>query len=182
MTERPLVQEFLLEFPAFFEGLLVGIGVKVSEKVESQKIASSLFEDYKSSETETHVFTSKTEKFEFHQNVKVGPYSRTVVKAVSYPHKGQIPFKAVYELTPSGTHTIRQMTATLTKYGFKQNFQLTDHGTMIVENEGSLDVDAGYNIDVHIDSQPLNDSKSSQTTCTTLLLFSIMTAVIGINH
>ena len=137
-----------------FSGL-VNIGVEVSGGYESHKKASSLFENSESFEEETQVFTSKKDFFEFHQNVKLAPYSRTVLKAVSYPHKGQIPFKAVYELTPSGTHTIQQITATVTKYGFNQKFSLTNHGTIIVENGGSVDVNAGHNIEVDIDSQPL---------------------------
>ena len=140
--------------PQFFSWL-VNIGVEVSGGYENLKKASSLFENSEFSEEETQVFTSKKDYFEFHQNVKVAPYSKTVLKAVSYPHNGQIPFKVVYELTPIGTHTIQQITATLRKYGFNQEFSSTNYGTIIVENEGSVDVKAGHNVEVYIDSQPL---------------------------
>ena len=113
-----------------FIGWITKLGVKIGIGAEMTNKFDTLFQKATNEETEIQMFSSKNETFKFSQNVKLAPNSRTTIHVFSRPHRGSIPFKAVYEVRPNGTHNLAQVTAALQKYGYN-DFNQTGSGTIL---------------------------------------------------
>lgn len=101
--------------------------------------------------------TSTRKVSEFSQEVELPPLSITTLTAFSRPLKGDIPFTAVYKLTPKGTSvtTVEILERTLKEYGLDRKMEKTAKGTLLVHFDGKMHVDIGHKIDVNIQSVSL---------------------------
>lgn len=106
-------------------------------------------------ETEIFRTSSKRNLFEFSQDVQVPPFSKTTLTASSKPIDGEIPFTALYELTPKGV-TQDILFKTLQKYGLDKNVEKTNNGTLLVTMSGFINADGGNEIDVDVQTVKLN--------------------------
>lgn len=99
----------------------------------------------------------KTE-LKFSQTIQEPPKSKTVVRIVTIPIRGSIPFKAYYELSaPNGFGSGRIM-KNLERLGFRDIGKMHDNnGKLILEYEGTLSVQTGYDTHVNITSYPLDN-------------------------
>lgn len=135
---------------------LARMGVVEPLSPNTQEKFRHLFENVDGSVSDNQIFSSKTDVYRVQQTIKLPPYSLTMVRAHSHPYKGQVPFKAVYELTPSGTHTVQILSASLKKYGFNESFEVRNDRTLLVKVEGRVDVNAGHEVDVDIHTMGLD--------------------------
>lgn len=134
------------------------IGLEVGGGTKNEKWTTTESGNANSHEQEIFRTTARRELFEFSQKVTIPPYSKTTLVAFSKPIKGNVPFTAIYELFPSGSKSSNNadiLEATLKKYGMEQKMERTPRGTLLVHYEGTMDVDAGHEVDVDIQSTRL---------------------------
>lgn len=100
----------------------------------------------------------RRELFEFNQEVTIPPFSKSMLVAFSRPIQGNIPFKAIYELFPSGGHNVDMLENTFKKYGIKEKMDRTNHGSLLVSFDGIIDVDARHEIESDLKTTKLLSS------------------------
>lgn len=113
---------------------------------------------FKFEETEIFRTSSSRKLFGFSQDVYVPPFSKTILTALSKPVRGDIPFRAVYELTPVGVSQ-DILLKTLRKYGLDKNVEPTTNGTLLVTLNGFIKADGGHEVDVDIQTVQLNGTQ-----------------------
>lgn len=113
---------------------------------------------FKFEETEIFQTSSSRKLFGFSQDIYVPPFSKTILTALSNPIRGEVPFTAVYELTPVGVSQ-DILLETLQKYGLDKNVEPTINGTLLVTLKGFIKADSGHEVDVDVQTVQLNGTQ-----------------------
>ena len=153
--EKNSGHNFKISVPKIFSGFLKLLGVEMGVEYDYSNKYQDLFENEESSETEVQTFSSSAQRYRHIEKIKLAPFSKTTINITTSLYKGLVPFKAVYEVTPSGTHTMEMVIAAMKKYRFDHEFSKTKVNTLIVEVAGHVSVDSGYQTVIDIKCDPL---------------------------
>lgn len=134
------------------------LGLKGSAKFLDQKWKSSESSSGNGNNIEIFQASARRERFKFSQEITIPAFSKSTVIAFSKPIRGKVPFTAVYELFPSGTHDVTTLEKALKKYGLNEKLVRLDQKTLLVSYDGLMDIDAGHEIDVDIQTVKLGTS------------------------
>lgn len=127
-----------------------GLGIKVSGGNTDKKWTSSESVATQSGAMELFRTSTRRALFEYKNDLTVPPFSHMLVSAWGMPLQGEIPFTAVYELSPTGNHSPEVLEKTLKMYGMEEKIEKTNHGTLLVSYDGFMEIDAGHKVNVSL--------------------------------
>ena len=105
------------------------------------------------------------EVFDFEQEITLPATSSVTIIAYANSIIGEVPFEAVYELTPIKTAdnlvTPKVLNETLTKYGKQKIVEITNRGTVLVIFDGLININSGNDVHLDIKSVPIDNFSES---------------------
>lgn len=135
------------------------IGIDVSsgfQKMTEQASMACGVQKNTSSSASTH---KEVAKYSFSDEITIPANSMTTVTATSNPYRGRIPYTLTYELTPPA-NMVNALELGLEFYKFGDRRETTDRGTVLVQFDGVMVVDSGYEIVVDLTAVPVDDPES----------------------
>ena len=141
----------------------LGFGTKLKGSLKSghEEKWDEMMQKY-AQEGKVFAETKKTE-YHFNQKVAVPPKSSTIVKIITTPIKGNIPFKAKYRIRSpkKDMFTMNQTLNALKRIGLEDVEKLVQEGDdLVMTYDGTLAVETGYDTHVTITSTPLEPNST----------------------
>jgi len=99
--------------------------------------------------------TKKTTTLSFVDEIAIPPMTSTVITGKSTPYKGTLPYTISYELYPRGNRTLDTIMKGLEHFKMADKVTKLSDGAIIVEFEGRIKIDTGYDVFVDIAPTPL---------------------------